>query len=276
MTHTNWMFISVGAGNRNFEEAAERLVSQVAQSGVFIRSRSILTKELNELIPELKIRIIDERGSLTQGYGFYSWKSRVAKLALQGQFGEIDGIVIADAGCEFFLSPLSIRRLKSYFKLAQNSGVAAFAISTPEYRFTKRSLFKYFPTIDSNENSFQFQSGILIIAGIKGLEIVEKWDEIVWDDIENVDNSCGVESADFYAHRHDQSVLSLVLKSKGVIPITENPPGVVEGMHQAINAFSYPIWWSRNRTGFSQIPRNLTQIGHFSYRFLNFFRSLSK
>jgi len=273
---TNWMFICVGAGNRNFEEAALRLVAQVAKSGVFVECRSILTKELNELIPELETRIIDEQGSLTQGYGYYSWKSRVAKLALQGKFGEIDGLVMADSGCEFFLSPLSIRRLESYFNLAQTNGVAAFAISTPEYQFTKKSLFRYFPTIKSTENSSQFQSGILIIDGVKGLEIVKKWDEIVWDNLQNVDDSCGVESADFFAHRHDQSVLSLVLKSKGVIPITENPPGVVGGLYQAINAYSYPIWWSRNRTGSSQIPHYLNQVGRFSYRFLHFFRSFSK
>ena len=264
----NWIFLSVGAGNIDFEEAAERLVRQALSSKSFSKGRAILTKELNELIPELSTRIFNSGGIATQGYGYYSWKSRVAKIALEGGFGHVDGVALVDAGCEFYISSSSLRTLDGYFKQAAEQGVAAFTISTPESRFTKRRLFDYFPSHPIDDESPQFQSGILFIHGLRGLQIVNDWDEIVWKDVQNVDDSVGLEKSDFYAHRHDQSVLSLVLKSHGVREISKNPPGFVSGFRNGVRAFSYPIWWGRNRAGVSHIPKYLFCLGKFSQKFV--------
>jgi len=265
-----WAFLSVGVGSEDFEKAAERLVRQAKTSSIFAESRSILTREINFLIPELASRATDSKGDITPGYGFYSWKSRVARIALEGGFGKFDGIVLVDAGCEFFVSSRSIRRLKTYLDQANIHGVAAFAISTPESSFTKNRVFRYFPRIPENESSQQFQSGILFISRLRGLEMVKKWDDVVWADLRNVDDSVGEEDVNLYAHRHDQSILSLVLKSEGIVPILNNPPGVVSGFHNAARAFAFPIWWSRNRTGNSLIPGYLQLIGLISFKVSKF------
>ena len=249
---------------------------QASESRLFVECRALLTEDLHKLIPELSLRVTDSQGMPTQGYGYYSWKSRVAKIALNGGFGKVDGIALVDAGCEFFVSPSSLLKLNSYFLRAIEQGVAAFAISTPESQFTKRSLFDYFPMLSPEEKSPQFQSGILFISGDRGLEIVNRWDDLVWADIRNVDNTIGAENVDFYAHRHDQSVLSLILKSFQVQAIPENPPGYVTGLRNAVRAYPFPIWWSRNRTGTSLIPTYLHYFGRLASRFSLFYRLLFK
>jgi len=261
----SWVFITVGAGNKQFEEAARRLATQARRSHLFSKTLSIDTKLLLELVPDLQERLKTATGEESPGFGFYSWKSRIAKLAIDGCFGSFEGIVLVDAGCEFFLSARSQKILFKYQVVAKNQGVGAFQISTPECRLTKRSLFQYFPSLSADDSSAQFQSGILLIDIRRGREIIETWDRLVWENVKNVDDTLDIERKDFYAHRHDQSVLSLVLKDFGVKALRPNPPGMVFGLSNSLKANSFPIWWSRNRTGLTSIPSYLQIFGNFTY-----------
>ena len=261
----SWVFITVGAGNKQFEEAARRLAAQARRSHLFSKTLSIDTKLLLELVPDLQGRLKTSSGEDSPGFGYYSWKSRIAKLAIDGYFGSCEGIILVDAGCEFFLSARSQKNLHRYQVVANDQGVGAFQISTPECRLTKRSLFQYFPSLSTDDSSAQFQSGILLIDIRKGREIIETWDRLVWGNVKNVDDSLGIERDDFYAHRHDQSVLSLVLKDFGVEALRPNPPGMVIGLTNSLKANSFPIWWSRNRTGITGIPGYLQIFGNFTY-----------
>jgi hypothetical protein len=261
----NWLFLTVGAGNKDFESAAHRLASQAEKSHLFSKVLSIDTNLLLSLIPELSPRLRTHAGENTPGFGFYSWKSRIARLAIDGHFGTFEGVVLVDAGCEFHLSARSQQTLQAYLASTRKYGVAAFQISTPECRLTKKRVFKYFPNISPEDSSEQFQSGILFIHVDDGRKIVELWDSIVWDNIRNVDNQLDVERDNFYAHRHDQSVLSLVLKNYGITALQPNPPGLVRGIRGLIQANAFPIWWSRNRTGKSMIPLSIQKFGCFTY-----------
>lgn len=261
----NWLFLTVGAGSKEFEGAAQRLASQVERCHLFSKVLLIDTSLLLNLVPELSPRLMTETGENTPGFGYYSWKSRIARLAIDGHFGNFDGVVLVDAGCEFHLSAKSRQTLLRYFDSARNRGVAAFQISTPEYRLTKSRVFKYFPKISPEDSSQQFQSGILFIDVRSGRKMIEMWDSIVWEDVRNVDDHLDLERDNFYAHRHDQSVLSLVLKNHGMRALHPNPPGVVRGFRNSLKANAFPIWWSRNRTGKSTIPFFLKKYGMLTY-----------
>jgi hypothetical protein len=263
----SWLFLTVGAGSQDFEGAAQRLASQAEKCHLFSKVLSIDTNLLLSLIPELSPRLKTDSGADTPGFGYYSWKSRIARFAIDGHFGTFDGIVLADAGCEFHLSAKSHQTLGDYLVYAKGYGVAAFQISTPECRLTKKRIFKYFPNISPEDTSEQFQSGILFIDVQNGRKVIELWDSIVWDDIRNIDNQLDLERDNFYAHRHDQSVLSLVLKNYGIRALRPNPPGLVRGLRGSLNANAFPIWWSRNRTGKSMIPLCLRQYGTLTYSF---------
>jgi len=260
----SWLVVSVGLGTEDFNQAAERVAYQASSISLFDKCIALNETDIHRLIPELKSRLFNENGVLTVGYGFYSWKSRISKLALSGEFGDYDNLLIVDAGCEIFKSPASQLLLQSYMSQAVSQGVLAFAISTPESLFTKKELFESFPNLDRNDTTDQFQSGILYFSGPVGREAVRLWDDVVWSKINNVNDALDNEQEGFCAHRHDQSVLSLVLKSMGIKPAEINPMGLPKGFRSTLGCFIEPIWWTRNRTGKSQIPPFLKLIGTLS------------
>jgi hypothetical protein len=260
----SWLMISVGVGNKSFNLAADRVVSQAVSMGTFDKCIALKDPDVLRLVPDLKSRLFDDNGDVTVGYGFYSWKSRISKLALDGEFGEYDNLLILDAGCEIFKSSASLLMLRKYMLASLSQGVLAFTISTPESLFTKKSLFSKFPNLDSGDITGQFQSGILFFSGAAGREAVKLWDEIVWQDVANVDETLGGERDDFCLHRHDQSVLSLVLKSLGIVPPLSKPMGLPRGFRSMFACYLQPVWWARNRTGDSQVPFLLKLAGSIS------------
>ena len=267
----SWLLVVVGIGSEDFNDAADRLVLQAEKLKVFDKCVSLKDLDIHSLIPELRQRVFGIGGETTPGYGFYSWKSRVAKLALNGTFGSYKNIVMVDAGCEVFRSAPSLMLLHDYFGIAKSQGVFAFSISTPECLFTKKSLFEQFPTIDPNDSSEQFQSGVLFFSGVNGKEVAETWDFFVWKDEANVNDTLDVEREDFCKHRHDQSVLSLVLKQRGITPSKINPPGLPLGIRSYLACFVHPVWWARNRSGSSVIPSFMNLIGAVSFFLPSFF-----
>ncbi len=258
-----WLFITAGLGSENFQDAALRLVKQAESFEVFDHCHAVLNDEILDICPKIADwHSWDELMNL-KGFGWYVWKSSIGLAALQGRWGDFDGVMYLDSGCEMFLSGASRKRLLKYIENAELNGATLFTIPTPEYLFTKRLLFESFELTDEMKNSNQFQSGSWLMYGAKGKEILQVWNDYVWKNPYFTDESQSPngEDARFIINRYDQSVFSLVVKILGHESIREMPPGGNVRFRAKIRGFIFPFWWSRNRNGSSTIPRYFRIIG---------------
>ena len=251
------LFVTAGLGGSSFEEAADRLVNQAQSFGLFDRLHAVKEEEVLEICPRLVEWFSLGELRSTKGFGWYTWKATIAFEAIvEKRWGDFDLVMYLDAGCEMFHSSFSQKRLEDYIIHATKFGNTLFAIPTPEMVYTKRDLFDYFPNLNANDTTNQFQSGSWILKMDASLEFVSAWESLSSLGIHMTDESPSKKTEDdrFLVHRYDQSIFSLLAKSFGFTPISDTPPGNTQTFQAKIRAFFFPFWWTRNRTGMTVIP----------------------
>jgi hypothetical protein len=119
----------------------------------------------------------------------------------------------------------------------------------PVVDWTKRDLLDFMGIPESEFSSDQIQGTVIFMSREFATTFCEQWSEImVKDNFRFLDDSPSKkqEFTNFKEHRHDQSILSLLLRKQEVKSfITEEqfyfPPDWK-------NAKEFPIWTTRNRT----------------------------
>jgi hypothetical protein len=238
--------------------AAQRVKSQATSLGIFDNVLAFVDSDLASACSDVYLKYGTVLNPSHKGFGYFSWKVELVNSALMGKFGEYDGIVWVDAGCEIFNSCITRFRLRKWLKRSEKQGVFAYTLDTPEQDYTKQSLFDYFPHLNKNDRSPQFQATWFILHGETGRLIANQWFKVALQDISTLDLSPSPngEVASFVEHRFDQSILSLVLKQLMVKPRKYSPAAGVTGSLSQLRAkLLHPIWTSRNRSG-NSVVRN--------------------
>ena len=271
---SRWLFITVGAGSIEFEQAAERLISQASNFPNFDTYICLKTDALTKLVPDLDL----DSASGSRGFGFYRWKSRVVHLALSGFWGDFDGLCFVDAGCDMNFNVFTNYKLQKNIKYAEAHGVLAYTISTPERMMTKRKVLEMYNAED--DYSDQFQSGTFFLHGDLGRSIAREWDSVCTTDVSFSDDSLttGGEHSDFFEHRHDQSIFSLILKKHCVDAYLPHPPGQPSRFRLNSENLFAPIWWSRNRSrqnSLRKIERIFLSLSKLLSRFIACLKTIS-
>ncbi len=249
------LFITAGIGSRNLHLAAERLTQQVRQLGVFDTLIIVSEQDLAKIAPWLSDWYSPEELRTSPGYGFYAWKAAIARAATTGYWGDAEVVCYLDAGCEVLPGKRSKRLLLSWIDKAQKFGAVGFSSFAPEWKFTKSKVFEFFPNSEYAQTLDQFQSGTWLLSGAIGETIATEWDKLCRASQAMTNDELGSESPGFVAHRHDQSVLSMVLKVQSIKP-EELPTPYPNGQFIAnLTALRSPIWAARNRSGNTTIPR---------------------
>jgi hypothetical protein len=185
-----------------------------------------------------------------RGYGYYIWKPYLILNVLH-QMEDNDILVFVDGGCS--LNPNGLERLHKYFDIVNQSpyGILAFQIGAVEQEWTKMDLF-YELGCEQNEeikNSGQMISGIVIIRKCdhvvkiyeKAYELGVKNNYHFSDDSQSNHPNCPT----FHAHRHDQSILSLILKLNGCEKLHDETYFKQFAYDAVMDGTNYPIWASR-------------------------------
>jgi hypothetical protein len=154
--------------------------------------------------------------SYKRGAGYYVWKSRIVQLSLKNMnWG--DQLLYADSGCEIKGS------LQPLFDLLKEQDIVSFHLGDyhKEEMWTKNDLFEEMKLLDKKyKESPHCLASYFLIRKTK--RIVEFFDEYVnlCINLHLVDDSPSVtpNSPFFKEHRHDQSVLSLLIKKYGFSP----------------------------------------------------------
>ena len=256
---SSWLLITAGFGSSEMEGAALRVKKQAESLGLLDQVTAITTKDLATACPLVYEKYSQYLDPSHKGYGYFSWKVELVYGALHGYFGDFDGVIWVDAGCEIFSTPWTRARLKRWMRRTEKTGTFLYTLDTPEQDFTKSLAFEEFPKLDASDRSPQVQATWFMLHGKIGREITEKWLEVSLKDIALLYLSPRPkgEVSTFVEHRNEQSILSLTTKSKDVTPSEyfPMPGGTILGSF--LQSIHHPIWVSRNRQSTSSIPSNV-------------------
>lgn len=275
----NYLFITAAIGDQNLVDASKRLMRDSSALGIFKRLEVVKLEDVESLMPEIVPMVPKNQWNSACKFGYYIWKPQIAKLALNGQWGNYDAILFLDAGCEILPSFWNRRKLFSYLKKAQQVGAVIFRAQDPEFLYTKKSIFDQYPEIDAGDSSPQIQSGSWVLSGDKGRNIADIWAKQSSMNYQNISNEFDpkVEVLDFIAPRHDQSYFSLTCKAAGITPEVVIPPAGGNGIRTHFRSLFFPFRWARNRSGVESNKAYYRFIGTVSLKvhaslksFLNF------
>jgi hypothetical protein len=128
--------------------------------------------------------------------------------------------------------------------LANKQGIFAFQTNHTERNWTKRDLLLKFPKDFWDSN--QFLASPIIGKPADIIELCTKWLEIArMEDNHYIDDSPSnsANCPGFIEHRHDQSILSLLLKEREIVGPDQNETFFSDWMR---DGDSFPIWNMRH------------------------------
>ncbi len=153
------------------------------------------------------------------------WKSYFVKKTME-IMNEGDILVFADCGCHLVNNPIAIDRLNTYIRLCNNfdNGFFSFQMCFPEKSYTKMDVFEKLGELNEKMmNSGQLVGGIFILRKCSHtIDLINEYYELC-QDYKLIDDSESKISNDttFVAHRHDQSVFSILRKKRGTILVPD-------------------------------------------------------
>jgi hypothetical protein len=218
-------------GTPNFSQARSRYLRSLARYG-YTRVLAFDTK--SPIIAKAR----DENPKIfaaTRGYGYWIWKPYIIEAALE-QSSPGARIVYTDIAVELVGSP------ERLFEVTRNHDICAFRIGSgmPQRISTKRDAFVLMGA-DYSEfwDDEMVNGGFLLLRNSSiARRFLEEWRVAMRDRrlVMDYPSALGLpELPDFRAHRHDQSILS-ILAHKYATPI-----------------FPDPSQWGRDRNGHAQM-----------------------
>ena len=265
MSSEKWIAVTAGVGSVEFERAAKRVKADLEKSGVVDKVVAVFTDDLLTVCPQTSTVYAELINNDNRGFGYMCWKAEIVNRAFEGFWGDFDGVIWVDAGCEVSINPVSRIRLWNFQKFAKRNGVACFTLDTLEIEYSKRDLFEFFPEIEPTKAGKQIQTTWFLLHGKLGLEISKQWLETVLAGTNLLDlkPSRLLEFPGFIENRYDQSTFSLVCKKNNIRVMNYVPTAGRNSIAAVINGFFHPIWTSRNRFG-TTIKKKIHRI--FEYR----------
>jgi hypothetical protein len=245
-----WLALTAGIGTEDFEGAAKRVRNSLLGFRNIDKAVAVLTSEISEICPITSNLYSEIMNTHTRGYGYMCWKAEIIKAGFEGYWGDYDGVIWVDAGCEVFRTPITQVRFRLFQSFSRRHGVACFTLDTKEIEYTKRDLFDRFPGINPKKAGKQIQTTWMFLHGQQGREISKQWFDLVvgGKNLLDLTPSLKKEYPEFIENRYDQSTFSLVCKHNRVAPMRYRPTGGTRGRLAILRSFFHPIWTTRNRT----------------------------
>jgi hypothetical protein len=248
------VFLTFGGGLPKYHEAVERILKQ-AQDFPFDKIIGYTEKDLQEKFPEFwskhKNFILNNR----RGYGYWIWKSFIILDTLK-QLNEGDILVYLDCGCE--LNKKGLKRFMEYIELVKVHDRMFFHLEDEhtENRWTKMDLIRYLGIENQSFlNKSQSQGGLQFHKKIEAnIKLLEEYYNICVNNYNLIDDSPSItrNHPHFREHRHDQSLISLLVKKNNYFTLRDET--WPDSMPDQNNKDSYPIWALRNYSKISKLP----------------------
>lgn len=212
--------------------SARRFERQAREIGEF---DSIKVFSEHELTNDFKKAVGPLLSEATRGFGYWVWKPHIILETLHC-LEEDDIVLYADVGCHFL--PGGKDRLADYFRIVCESatGILAFQAQPPKVQpvwdgrwlptfpdaqWSKGDLLDFFDVRERLDiiESPTIGAGILLVRNCETARtIIRSWLEIMVQNPSLIDDSASKSQNHpwFIAHRHDQSVFSIIAKLNDV------------------------------------------------------------
>jgi hypothetical protein len=239
---------SFGDGSLGFRRAASRVAQQ---AGGFEALGNALTVNKQQI----KTSFPSESGLINwkeRGLGFWAWKPLALTYALKTFEPEIDILGYVDAGCWVNVTALSQERLGAYEDACEDSGALTFSSGDGnlDANFCKKELVQEMAPLPLHLNTTQRAATLWFIHRDLAADFALRWWELASNhNLINDSFDSEIQDSRFLAHRHDQSIFSLLAKRDG-FPISSDkidihPANTVIGAREQ----AIPFWASRHRSG---------------------------
>ena len=242
------------------EHAAQRLTAQAESTGNFISQIVVGWNEIREFASAKNI-------SIPMDISIYSFKPLLAKMAISGFFGHADFYFYADAGCEIVNNKFAKADLKKMTNNAKKWGLYVEGTRYKDVSWCTRELIEILNPPNSHLETGQVQATFFIISN--GADKVNRVTSLIdeWMALALSNNGLYVgnvfdpkrQSEFFISPRHDQSILSLLLKKHHYRIFREKRRGFgkIAPTLRGSNTFLHT---TRNRTGISNLPKQINSV----------------
>lgn len=201
--------ITAGFGP-SYAEAANRLAEQARSAGWF-DDVIVVTENSKALgVPDILREIEELRRKFPKGYGLWAWKPAIVKAALSGlPAGAL--LFYVDAGCE--MSAFGTERFDELSNWATRHSALFFSLPFLEREGTRADLFDRYGPLQETP---QIQATWFALRNDEiGRSIANNWhDASRADDFSFLKEMSDSANSAALQHRHDQSVLSCIVKSQ--------------------------------------------------------------
>lgn len=244
---TGWVLTSFGSGSL-WRPALARLACQVKEFSEIERFVRIDDHSLLSFSP-LLANHSEFIASNQRGYGYWIWKPFLL-LSLMNLYPDSKGFIYVDAGCEFNPTPSSRKRFTDYCEMATSHGALAFELPFSVADWTHPMLIKRME-LQGKELGNQIAGGIIFLKNtLENRNLLMDWISLMIEsDYTYLTGDIPDSPMEFFPstwqeHRHDQSILSLLWKVRGLPTIPDetfwHPDWKNSGRH-------YPIWATRSK-----------------------------
>ena len=253
-----WLMLSYADGSDEIRAAGNRILHQAKSAEVFSECKVLNDLDLLELVSE-PAEYFNFISSHPRGHGLWSWKSLVISKAVDGYYGDFDGIFYTDAGSELVFNAVSRKKVLKMMECAMNNGIFGFTTNSSEIQYSKKLVLDML--IDPNEAFTPQREATTLLISAKSANarsIIDSWKDLSFKDHFELlkDSECSDEDPAFIDHRHDQSVLSVLLKNSKIPGNKLNTPNHSQHSIPLLDKIVFtpwPIWQVRNRSGVSLV-----------------------
>lgn len=260
-------FFTYGGGADKWRAAAQRLTRQARELGIFYQVECWTDRRLQTEFPDAyqhHSQLMNQRGN-----GYWWWKPFLTHVMLE-RMADGDVLCYLDAGCE--LNPKGMPKLRKYIDQAATHGGVFFRVWHKEKCWNKMDTLKLFNILPSNTDVLetgQVESGTWLMRRDDTIiDLVRRWEEV--HEMNNHHHATDAPSVTpnlkcFREHRHDQSILSLLVKTrlqKDVLcddqrcwPGPKYQPGATRIGFRHAEAEAQPFLVLRNASGATRRPK---------------------
>ena len=234
----------ISFANELFSNQLNRLTDEAKETGWFDKVIGETPETIKDIIDKHPKAFLHKRG-----FGYWLWKPYILLNQLS-KIDEGDDLFYTDAGSRIL--PHRHDRFLVYKDILGEQPIWTSGTQHILKAFTKMSLLKRFNAHNNNSilNAFSIESGFLAIRKCnESMEFLEEWLSICMeDDYKYITDELYEEQlSEFIDHRHDQSVLDLLIKTKDYLWFDEDCYGVGPFFHSRMTDEGprkyAPDWW---------------------------------